>query len=158
MSAVYSFLNVTYHHFSTMSRLFREGWTANRVQTFMSELGMGYRRSTVQAVRRQVLDLVKKEGLIKSLSGEKRPTKGYISELSWERPYKYKVFGSVDVIDLETGETKPQSISFYSNDLKSKNEYLADMSTQLDAERYGVSIAFGQLTLRQIQHREDLSY
>jgi hypothetical protein len=155
---VFSFLNVTYHDFSTMTRLFREGWAANRVQTFMSGIGPGYRRSTVQAVRRKVLNLVKNEARIKLMSGTKRPSKRYIEEMKWEKGAKYKVFGSVDAVDLDTGETKNYNISMYTNDFKSKNQYLSDMSTMLDLEGYGVNVALINIEMKQLQHRQDLPY
>ena len=64
---VFTFLNVTFTHYNIMEGLFRKGWGANKVQNFMSQNVQGYRRATVQAVRRKVLDVLKFESYFKTI-------------------------------------------------------------------------------------------
>ena len=151
-------LNVTLLDFNIMSGLFKAGMSSNNVQSWMSSMGIGYRRATVQAVRRHVLDLVKFESIISKMSQKEKPSKWVIAEENWIKPYRYKVFGNVEYIDGNTGEYMTQRWSMYSDSLLTPEEAINEMSHQLVAEHYKNALEFTSITVRQFLHKAGASY
>lgn len=151
-------LNVTLQNFNIMSGLFRQGWSANKVQSYMTDFVIGYRRSTVQEVRRVVLDVVKKERYIKALMPTERPTKGMLVEMNWDSPYRYKVFGSWTVFDEETGEYYPESWSTYFAHLPTTQEVREDLQSQFLSDKYKETLHLDSIEIRQYQHKKGKGY
>jgi len=147
-------LNVTFPHYNIMEGLFRKGWAANAVQVYMSDLGMGYRRTTVQKVRRKVLDVLKFESFYRALSPDKLPHKNMIEEFSWNRHEKYKIMYTFDVIDLDTGETFQQLGCHYDNNYLTEREYGDLIDVDLDPKRYVVNGVITNIQITQLTHRK----
>jgi len=138
-----------------MEGLFRKGWAANSVQTFMGKMGMGYRRSTVQAVRRKVLNVLKFESFYRRLSANKLPHKSQIEEFSWNRHEKYKVMYTFDVLDEATGEIKPHLGSHYDNSYLTKSQYHDRIEDELIPSHYGDQAKISNIEITQLTHRKD---
>jgi len=151
--SVFPLLKVTFAHYNIMEGLFRKGWAANAVQSWMSKLGMGYRRSTVQAVRRKVLDVLKFESFYRALSPDKLPHKDMIEEFSWNRHEKYKVMYTFDVIDLDTGETFHQLGCHYDNDYLTKAGYGKLIEGEGDPLKYVSNGVITNIQITQVTHR-----
>jgi len=151
-------LNVTLLDFNIMSGLFKSGMSANSVQNWMTDAGIGYRRATVQAVRRYVLDTVKFERFISKMLQNEKPSKWVIAEQNWIKPYRYKVFGNLEYIDGATGEYKTQQWSMYSDSLLTPEEAINEMSQQLVAEQYKNAVEFTSIKVRQYLHKAGASY
>ena len=152
---VFPILNVTFSHYHIMEGLFRKGWVANAVQVFMTKMKMGYRRSTVQAVRRKVLDVIKFESYYRALSPDKLPHKSMIEEFSWNRHEKYKIMYSFNVLDPDTGETFPQLGCHYDNNYLTEREYRNQIEVDLDPKSYKVNGVISNLQITQVTHRKD---
>lgn len=154
MGMAFKILNVTVPHFAHMEKLFRVGRTANYVQNFMSGVGAGYRRSTVQAVRREVLGLLVKEERVKGLSGSMTPNKSQIAETEWSAPGKYKLFGQIDRTNEYTGVTERVDVSKYFSQMNTKDALIHDMFDQLEKTEYVVSYTYANFNLQQILHKK----
>ena len=141
-----------------MEGLFRKGWAANAVQTFMSENVQGYRRSTVQAVRRKVLDVVKFESYFKSISGDTRPSVNKIPDLEWGRHEKYRIMHNFEVLDEETGEITQHRGSHYSNNYLTKGEYGDEILSDLDPDKYLMHGTVINVVVTQVAHKKGFSY
>lgn len=151
-------ISVGYQAYNIMSGLFHEKWAANKVQTYMSSIGMGYRRSTVQLVRRHVLDLVKKEERIRKLKPNQRPTKGHLVEMSWERHYRYKVFGEWRLLDPETGQYTTEEWSIYSDFLPNEEEVTQKLADQYVIGKTDPEGLIQEIVVRQYLHKIGTGY
>jgi len=151
---IYSLLNVTFPHFNIMQGLFRKGWAANKVENFMKGMKMGYRRATVQAVRRKVLGLLKFESYYKTLSPDKRPVQARIPELSWLRHEKYKVMFEHEMLDPETGKLTWELGCFYTNEYLTKAEYNKEAVNIIDPDKYKGFVFTGNVVIEQVIHRK----
>lgn len=141
-----------------MEGLFRKGWAANTVQTFMSQNVHGYRRSTVQAVRRKVLEVLKFESYYRGLPTDKLPSKHRIPELSWNRHEKYKVMYTFDVLDEETGEVKHHLGSHYDNSYLTEGEYADRIDDELTPTHYADQAKISNIQITQVTHRKGFSW
>jgi hypothetical protein len=158
MAILLSVLNVTKQHYGMMEGLFREGQSANKVQNIMKGFGIGYRRSTIQAVRRSVLDVLKYEGRVDRLTESQIPNKSQILETTWKEPYKYKIYGTVDMVNSVTGETKTMEYSGYLENLRSKEEMTRDAYDKLTGSEYENITSFANFHLKQIFHQKGASW
>lgn len=155
---IFPFLKVTFQAYNYMEGLFRKGWAANAVQTFMSGIGMGYRRSTVQAVRRKVLGVLKFESYYRILSEDKRPSVFRIPDLSWERHDKYKIMYTKTIMDPETGELHTELGSHYDNNYLTKGEYKQLIEDEIDPEKYIPGGILVDVTVTQVIHKQGVGY
>lgn len=151
-------ISISYQKFNIMQGLFTAKWAANKVQNYMTSLGLGVRRSTVQLVRRHVLDMVKKEALVRKLAPTQRPTKGYLVEMDWERSYRYKVFGEWELLNEDTGEytTKPWSI--YSDFLPTNREVEQKLADQYLIGETDPEGLIQNIVVRQYLHKQGTGY
>lgn len=149
------FLRQTY---DIMESLFIRKWSANRVQTFMSGIGPGVRRSSVQLVRRHVLDLVKKQGLVEKMAANERPKKYQLVEEEWRQDYKYLTYGSQTVFDPDTGLEVTSPWQVYSNTLPTKEAGLARLYEMhiLGDSKPGTTIIHAEAL--QFKHKKGASY
>lgn len=149
------FLRQTY---DIMEGLFRQKWSANRVQTFMSGIGPGVRRSSVQLVRRHVLDLVKKQGIVAKMGAYEKPRKYALVEEEWKQDYKYLTFGTQTVFDPDTGLEDTTPWSLYSNTLPTKESALARLYEMhiLGDSKPGTTIISAEAI--QFKHKKGASY
>jgi len=152
---VFPILNVTFSHYKIMEGLFRKGWAANTVQTFMRLNVHGYRRGTVQAVRRKVLDVLKFESYYKTLPSTKLPSKHRIPELTWNRHDKYKIMYTFDVLDMDTGESFPQLGCHYDNNYLTAGAYAKLIVDELDSTKYIPNAVITNIQITQVTHRKD---
>jgi hypothetical protein len=155
---VFPILNVAFGHYNIMEGLFRMGWAANVVQTFMSQNVKGYRRSTVQAVRRKVLNVLKFETYFRGLDPDTRPSTKMIQDMEWGRHEKYKVMYNFDVLDPETGELKHYRGSHYSNDYLSESQYGQQIDDELNAAKYIPDGTVMNIEVTQVTHKKGFSY
>lgn len=155
---VFPLLNVAFGHYNIMEGLFRKGWTANNVQTFMTQNVKGYRRSTVQAVRRKVLDVLKFESYFRSIADTTLPSHYKIPDLEWNRHEKYRILHNFEVLDLETGEIKTYRGSHYSNDYLSKAGYAQQIEVELSPEHYIIKGEILNISITQVTHKKGFSY
>lgn len=158
MADISAALGVDLNQFNIMSALFRQGLSANYVQGYMQDLGMGLRRSTVQAVRRTVLGFVRKEERVLALPGDMLPNKSQITEMYWEKPYFYKVYGTVDALNNETGEIERRYISGYFEHLGTKDAMMAELYERLIEGTYVEDESFEGMEIKQIQHLAGAPY
>lgn len=156
--AVMTYANVLYQHYKLMEGMFRQGLSANAVQVAMTGMGMGYRRATVQGVRRQVLDVFKKEHFIAGLAEDELPKQGHLVELSWEKPRKYRILGELEFYDEVTGETVKQVFSAYDDTLRSRADYIRMTMDENDPKQYGKNFVLTGVTIKSIEHRKDMPY
>jgi len=149
------FIKQTY---DIMQGLFIRGWSGNRVQTFMSGIGPGVRRSSVQLVRRHVLDIVKKQKIVERMASDARPTKYHLVEEEWSDPHRYLTYGSQTVFNADTGleETTPWQI--YDDNLPNKQTALNQLfEKHLLDERYASKTLLHAEVL-QFKHKKGASY
>lgn len=144
--------------YNIMEGLFRQNWAANKVQTFMSGIGMGYRRTSVQLVRRHVLDLVKKQGIVESMAADERPGKYALVEEAWESEYRYVTYGSQTFFDPDTGLEDTSPWQLYSNDLPTKESALAKLYEMhiLGDSKEGTTIIHAEAI--QFKHKKGATY
>jgi len=149
------FLRQTY---DIMEALFLQKWSANRVQTFMSGIGPGVRRSSVQLVRRHVLDLVKKQGLVEKIGASERPRKYHLVEEEWNDPRRYITYGSQTVFDPDTGLEVTSPWQIYSDELPTKESGLARLYEMhiLGDSKPGTTIIHAEVI--QFKHKKGASY
>ena len=152
------FLNVNKRDFNFMGDMFRQGMSANNVQKLMSDYGLGYRRQTVLAVRRKVLDMMKKENLWESLPENKIPTKGYFNEVNYSAPFRYWIHYDVIGIDSETGQEKTFTLSAFANEAYDKETMSNEILNQLNPDYYKEVFSFSNVTIRSVDHKSGLSY
>lgn len=158
MPSFWDAMKITYRTYTTMESLFRGGWSANRVQTYMSDQGIGLRRTTVLATRRKVLGVMKKEALVKRLPGNQTPSRNDLVEDDWGAPARYQIWGEIDAYNPDTGQTERQFFRQYESDLLTKDEYAERIiDKQNQGSSYGVPI-HSNVTIRQIAHLRGTSY
>lgn len=141
-----------------MSGLFREGMSGNAVQKIMSDYGIGKRRETVQAVRRKVLDMMKKEELWLKASPEKLPTKGYFNEADYSAPFQYWIHYNVTGIDIESGDEKTFTLSAFADSIDTPAEWSDYILSQLNPDYYQNIMGFKNVVIRSVDHKAGQPY
>ena len=151
-------ISLTVNAYRIMTGLFTSGWTANHVQKYMTGIGQGHRRSTVQLVRRFTLDLVKKEKLVRTLKPTQRPTKGHLIEMDWDRHYRYRVFGEWQLLNADTGEYTTQQWSLYADEIPTKQQIEQKLADQFLIGETDPEGLIQNIVTKQYMHKRGSSY
>lgn len=152
------FLNVTLRDFNAMSALFKEGWSANKVQTWMRSNMTGYRRSTVQAVKLEVLNMVKHEYAWLHSTKTKIPPKSIFTERDFRAPYTYWIHYDVDLIDDVTGKTERLQQSAFADTLKSPQDWEDYIISHLNPTNYPGIAGFSNVQIKGVDHQAGFMY
>lgn len=158
----YVYLNVTQQAFDIMKAMFKEGMSANAVQKLTSSLGLnegqGYRRSTVQAVKRKALQMFKTEYAWSKLGDETLPNKTYFSDLDYKAPFRYWIHYDIEGVDSVTGISKQYTLSMFSDEILTKEQMKEEILIQLNPEYYANLTYFINPVIRSVDHKVGESY
>lgn len=131
-----------------MPSMVREGLNRTTIRNRLRAMGFGYRNTEMLRDIREFQGFLGKEGLFRDFPPDLLPTPDLMTEIDLTRPaYKYRVFGRVEKVNVLSGRSITQTVSFYTNDLKSMEDMAEEYIDLLETETLNES---------QILHTEEL--
>lgn len=134
------------------------GLSSNFMVREARRLGISYRRQTMLGDIRELSGLLGKEASVRQLSSSILVPRGVMVETDLRRARNYRVFGDVVYTNIETGVSRDQTISFYTNDRKSKDDWAADFVEDKEESEYLPEESVTGLVIRSVEHNKGLPY
>ena len=119
---------------------FKYDWSFNKAYNFIRDIyGVAYRRSDMLRDYRNFKGRVKYQYALEHLRDDWIIPKRIIHEEELHRPYNYRIFAKVTYRHSETGQYVTKMASFYTNQRKSKSEYVDDFYSMYSEKYAGAS-------------------
>jgi len=152
------FLNVSLSNFNIMKGLFNSGWSANKVQSWMKDNVTGYRRSTVQAVKLEVMGMVKHQYSWEHKKKDTIPTKSYFDERDFRAPYTYWIHYEADLLNEVTGEYETKQLSHFADTLRTTQSWEDEILASLNPANYKDVMSFSNIHIKNVDHQAGMAY
>lgn len=121
-------------------------------------LGISYRRQIMLQDIREIGGLLGKEASVRSFGSSALIPKGLMVETDLRRARNYRVFGNVVYTNIDTGKSREQTISFYDNERRSKDDYISLYERDKEESEYLPEESITSLTIRSVEHNKGLPY
>lgn len=141
-----------------LPQLYSLGVSANFIIREARKIGVSYRRQTMLSDIRELTGLMAKEAATRSVGSNVLFPKGNMVETDLRRARNYRVFGDVIYTNIETGESRSQVISFYTNDRLSKDDWASSFEEDKEESEYLPEESVSGLTIRSVEHNKGLPY
>jgi len=121
-------------------------------------LGISYRRQIMLQDIREIGGLLGKEASVKQISSSILIPKGVMVETDLRRARNYRVFGDVVYTNVNTGVERRQTISFYDDQRRSKDDYISFYERDKEESEYLPEESITSLAIRSVEHNKGLPY
>jgi hypothetical protein len=134
------------------------GYQGTAIVRELRTMGYGYRYQNMLSDIRTETQISQFGAAVKGLSNDVMPDKSIMTETELNQPRRYRIFGTAKYVNTETGHTTYEPISFYTNNLKSKDEMMQDYIGQKVDSKYREDVSVEGLDIFAIEHNEGYSY
>lgn len=141
-----------------MPSLVRSGLSSNAIISALRAEGLTYRRATMLSDIRSFSGMLRLEGAVRSLPGDRLPTANVMVESDFRSARRYLIRGRLTVEDTETGEVSERYVSFFSNDLATKDSWSSQFIGQYAGQMYRSGELILDLQIASIEHKAGWEY
>jgi hypothetical protein len=141
-----------------ISGLVQKGLGSNAIIASIKEMGLSYRRTTMLADIRVATGLMKLEKAVRNVAPNILfPIYTMVSS-QLRRGARYRVYGTLNVLNTKTGEITPRRISFYTDVRQSKAEWAASFLDVYEGEPYEPNQNIFGMEITSVEHQEGWAY
>jgi len=141
------------------SLAFKYDWSFNRTYNFIRDVyGVAYRRADMLADFRRFKGRVKNEYGFEHLRDDWTIPKRLIVETDLGRPYNYRIFAKVTYYNNITGQYITKMASFYTDNRKSKQEYIDDFETMWYEKHEEYEWEISETKIVAMEHNQGMGY
>ena len=105
-------------------RLIKSGWSGRKIYTWLGSYGFQYHHSTFLSDVRRAKGLVDFGPEVVKLSSDTIVSRNKIVDSFLTQDRKYLITGQAKYTDINTGATRYRYISFYSDEQRSKQDWI----------------------------------
>lgn len=134
------------------------GLSSNFMVREARRLGISYRRQVMLQDIREVGGLLGKEASVRQIGSSVIVPKGVMVETDLRRARNYRVFGDVVYTNIDTGVSREQTISFYDDQRRSKDDYISLYERDKEESEYLPEEEVTSLAIRSVEHNKGLPY
>lgn len=138
--------------------LVKRGLGGNVIQRYLMSKGLGYRRIDMLKDVREITGLMKMEKYVKAFSGSEKFSKFGMVEHELSKDRRYRVFGRITSTSRDTGEVITQSISFYDDELRSKDNWVKAFQDEFIWEKCRPDREISKIEITSVEHQQGWSY
>jgi len=138
--------------------LVKRGLGSNAIQRYLRAGGFGYRRIDMLKDVREITGLMRMEKYVKAVSGSAKFPKFGMVEHGLGKDRRYRVFADMQVEDMATGETKSKTVSFYDDELRSKDKWAEAFEDQYAEGQYETGEIITSVDIRSVEHQPGWAY
>lgn len=138
----------------------QQGLSANAIIREVKKAlgGRGWRRQVMLADIREAMGIMRLEKVVRGLPRDKRPPKSAMVETDLRRPRKYRVFADAEYMDLETRKVEKKTVSWYTDTLRTKEEWAIEFTDYVEREKYKPGFAVKSVEIKAIEHNRGFTY
>ncbi len=144
--------------FNAASRLASQGWSANRIQGYLTGRGIGLRRASVQGIVRTVTGRMKGERVLRGLDDLAELKPGHMVETGLSRPRRYRVFGEATYYDPLADQTFTRKVSFYTDERLVKVQYSDLFDAHVTQMGASVQLELADFEMTSVEHNRGWAY
>jgi hypothetical protein len=138
--------------------LYSIGMSANAMIREARRMGTSYQRQTMLSDIRDLTGRLVKQYQVERVARDRVAPRSALNETELSRARKYFVTAQADFRDLVTGETFTKNIAYYSDELKTFDQWDEDFSEWSEAEQYRMDLEFITQRPLSISHNAGWSY
>jgi hypothetical protein len=95
---------------------------------------------------------------VRKLADNVKPPKSIMTETELSAARKYRVFGTAKYVNIETGRTTYEPISFYTDTLRTKEKWAEDYIGQKEESKYREDVSVEGIDIYALEHNEGWRY
>ena len=139
-------------------RLVKYGWSANKIISWSISKGFGYNRSTMLSDMRRTKSLLDFGDKVIKAPVDTLISRSDMSEISFERARRYRVYGIGKYTDVNTGYVKYKNLSFYDDNLNSKQGWSESFEAAKEESEYLPDTIISDIDIIAVEHNTRLGY
>lgn len=136
----------------------RRGWSSASIIRELAKTTGTYRRTTMLRDIREAQDIEAFGGLVQKLPVNVTPPRDIMVETTLRRRRKYRVFGRVKEINIETGRVSYDNISFYDGKLRTKEQWGNEYLRQKKESDSDPTVTIDEIDIWSIEHDDRFGY
>lgn len=134
------------------------GWSSSRIVKDLVKTSGSYRRIDMLRDIREIQDVEAFGSKVRDLAVNVRPSQDIMVEMELTRKRKYRVFGRVKTVDIDTGYVRYEIKSFYSDSLRTKEQWGEEFLRQKRISDSDPTVAVEEMDIYAIEHYEGMPY
>lgn len=134
------------------------GYAGAAIVRELRKQGYGYRYQDMLSDIREQAQIATYGDVVKKLADNVKPPRSIMTETELSAPRKYRVFGTAKYVNIETGRTTYEPISFYSDTLRTKEKWTEDYVGQKEESKYREDVSVEGVDIYAIEHNEGWRY
>lgn len=135
-----------------------QGFGVTRIVSQLRTMGLSYRRQDMFRDVNELRDLNLLKQPTQDLPWDSIPKRNVMVETELKQFRKYRIYANVTYRDVKTGAESRQIISFYSNERRTKDEWITEYIDMKTAADYRPDVYVAQMDIWGIEHNRGWSY
>ena len=133
-------------------------WATRRIITYLGRTSGTYRRTDMLRDIREAKDIHQFGASVRDLAVNVRPPQDIMVETALTRRRKYRVFGRVKEVDIDTGRVQYKIKSFYTDSLRTKEQWVDEFQRQKQQSDSEPQLLVEEMDIYAIEHFEGMPY
>ena len=133
-------------------------WSTRRIINYLGRSTGTYRRTDMLRDIREAQDIHQFGSSVRDLAINVRPPQDIMVETALTRRRKYRVFGRVKSVDVDTGRVQYEIKSFYTDSLRTKEQWVDEFQRQKQLSDSAPEFAVEEMDIYAIEHFEGMPY
>jgi hypothetical protein len=134
------------------------GYAGSAIVRELRKQGYGYRYQNMLSDIREQTQIAIYGDVVRKLADNVKPSQGIMTETELLAPRKYRVFGTAKYLNIETGRTSYEPISFYTDTLRTKQQWVEEYVGQKEESKYREDVSVEGIDIYAIEHNEGWRY
>lgn len=134
------------------------GYAGSAIIRELRNLGYSYRNTDMLRDIREQVQIAAFGDAVKNLAGDVIPPNYVMTETLLSQPRAYRVFGTAKYVNVETGRVTYEPVSFYTDTLKSKDDWLNQYISMKEEAAYRSDVSVEGIDIYAIEHNEGWLY
>lgn len=143
---------------ASIPSLVKQGFGANAIIASLRHHGLGYRRTVMLGDIRTLSGLMKKEGAMMAFASTKLIPRGLMVESTYRSARRYLIRGKMTTVLEATGEEVTQVVSWFSNTLMTKDQWLDKFMAAYLERAYAPGVTIKHVEVASVEHKMGWGY
>lgn len=139
-------------------KLVKQGLSASAIIRDLRGRGLIYRRMSMLSDIRREVGIFKFGKAVVSLGSDVQIPKRIMVETDLLRARKYRVYGTAKYVNIETGRTTYEPVSFYDNTLRTKDQWSEEYISQKEEAKYREEVVCEGIEIFSVEHNKGFRY
>jgi len=120
--------------------------------------GFSYRRTDMLRDIREFTGLMRHEGAVRATPTDQRISRAHMTDIDLKRDRRYRGYADATFQNIETGEIKEKTISFYDDEQRTEEEWAEEWDEKRIEKLYREDEELVGFKMRALEHQSGWAY